>query len=779
MNFNKIPHPNGFSYLKAWRPGRVNAMGKSRVALVVEALAGDIYRITPRSTLWPKNHSQAGLTPPRARATGQGETTTLTVDGGFGLHLRDAKGKTLLASPSGATFGVCGQASLFTFYAGAEDQYYGMGEKWLGLELSNQRRKFWNTDAFGDFHPWVCRNAAPDPLYVAIPYLIVKRGNTYVGLLLDNPQATFVSTAKEPSRAPKDKGAPCFLLGAEDGQATLYVMTGPSLAALTCKLQNLVGKTPLPPVWALGYHQCRWGYQSEADLERLDSNFRKHQIPADGLWLDIDYMDGFRVFTFDGQKFPNPQKTLASLRARGRRVVPIIDPGVKQDKGYGVYDSGRRAGIFCQNPEGNEYVGQVWPGETVFPDFSTPAGRAWWAKQVQAFAEAGIYGAWLDMNDPATGWSALEPMRFDQGKKAHDTFHNQYALGMAMGAREGFLAAHPNERPFLLCRSGSLGSSRYTAIWTGDNTSNYHHLKTGIACTLNLALSGVPFNAMDIGGFDSDTNAQLLQDWMKACFLFPVCRNHTGIGTRAQEPWAFGPKAMKNLRHYIRLRYRFRPYLYNLFIRHAETGATILRPLFHDFEDTTAQPLGTIDDQFLVGGAVMQAPFLLEGQKRRKVVLPGRGRWYAAHAGRWVQGGRTVSEAAAATTTPFYLREGEILPLAPEAGGSSAWDGAKIEFHVLLAKMSRLPASTEYVWDDGLSYDFMQGKRSRLRVRATVHRGRLALETQALAHGVGAAEASFVLYDRFASVTLDGKPVGVKPVWVELAGKKQTLWKVQ
>jgi alpha-glucosidase len=567
MYFNKFPYPANFGYLERGRGDKAARAGNASVRFDIAAFEGGIFRLTARSPQWTEQHSQARLTPPRPTRNGA-SGPRLDVGEGFALTLRDGDGQTLLRSPAGMTFGVSGDASIFLFQREPDCQFYGMGEKTFGLEQSGRVTKFWNTDAWGDFAEEVYRNGRPDPYYVSIPYLIVKRGNRYVGLLLHNPHATFASTntlktwtgQDATSAAYKD----CFWLGAEAGLPELYILVGPTLAELTAKLQRLVGVTPLPPAWALGYHQCRWGYESARDLAWLDANFRQYEIPCDGLWLDIGYMDGFRVFTSHPERFPQLRQTLADLRRRGRRVVPILDPGVKREAGFAVYAAGQRADVFCRNAAGGEFVGMVWPGETVFPDFSLESGRAWWAQQVKRFADNGFSGAWLDMNDPSTGNIDPQGMLFNHGRQAHDTFHNQYALGMAQASREGFIAA-TGERSFLLCRSGFISSSRHTAIWTGDNVSNYHYLRLCIAGTLNLALSGQPFNAPDIGGFGDNTRAELFSDWMKCCCLFPVCRVHTSINTARQEPWAFGEQVMAVLRHYIRLRYKLRPYLYNLF----------------------------------------------------------------------------------------------------------------------------------------------------------------------------------------------------------------------
>lgn len=764
MYFHKFPIAANFDFARQYRLGQWAKLGSTKFRLQLTEFHDDIYRLRVESPRWPDSYSQAGLTPPSIRRkAGAGKAKTrLTLDRGCGIRLTDEHGRVVLQSPSRQTFGLCGDASLFMFQREERHQFYGMGEKSTGLEHSGRRTKFWNTDVWADFHVAQFRDGTPDPMYVSIPYLIVKRDNTYVGLLLDNPYATFMDTASSVAIAGqmtlKEKAHPCFSLGAEQGRPELYIIYGPSLAELTQKLQKLVGCTPLPPAWALGYHQCRWGYTSARDLEGLDRDFRKHGIPCDGLWLDIDYMDGYRVFTINKKHFPDPKAALSRLKARGRRVIPILDPGVKLEKGYAAYEDGHRADVFCRNPQGREFVGLVWPGKTVFPDFSTEDGRAWWTKQVARFASNGIHGAWLDMNDPATGHVDNMQMLFNHGRAPHETFHNQYALGMAMASRAGFEKAHPGQRPFLLTRSGFTGVGRYAAIWTGDNYSNYHHLKGSIACSLNLALSGVPFNGPDIGGFGGDTTPELITAWMKAGFLFPFCRNHSIINSRRQEPWMFGARVMRTLRRYIRLRYALRPYLYNLFVAQEERGEAILRPLFYDFADTKALPLGTIQDQFMVGPAIMQAPLLEKGQTSREVVLPGPGAWYSLMEGAWAKGGRRIRATPGPDQTPIYLREGTIIPAATKQGESNAFDSRRIVFHVLLNRRSRSVAEFSYSFDDGETFAYREGKRSRLQVRARVRGNGLEITTRLAESGYGECDVSFALYDDFKHVLVNGRP---------------------
>jgi alpha-glucosidase len=446
---------------------------------------------------------------------------------------------------------------------------------------------------------------------------------------------------------------------------------------------------------------------------------------------------------------------MARLARHGRKIIPIIDPGVKFEKGYAVYDRGHRKKAFCQNPQGGEYIGLVWPGETAFPDFSLAPARAWWAEEVKKFAEIGVYGAWLDMNDPSTGPSDSNDMLFKRGTRAHDVFHNQYAHGMAMASREGFLQAHPEERPFLLCRSGSTGTGRYTAIWTGDNFSNYHHLKSSIATTLNLALSGIPFNAPDAGGFGGDTHPQLIRDWYKAGFLFPVFRNHSISGSRRQEPWAFDRQTLHVLRHYIRLRYRLRPYLYQLFIRQELSGEAILRPLFYDFPDSPKLPLGLIDDQFMVGPHILQAPFVQAGQKKRAVVLPGKSPWFDTGTGRWIASQRVIRVVPRPMETPLYIRDGSILPLARLAEADHAFHGDKVDFHIYLSDHSS--ASTRYVFDDGHSFAYQMGTSSEVEIKAQRADDRIAIETKILHAGMGSGSFVFTTEAAIRTLTINGK----------------------
>ncbi len=566
-------------------------------------------------------------------------------------------------------------------------RFYGLGEKNFGrLELSGVRTKFWNTDVWGDFHYAQFKEHVVDPPYLSIPYVICKRDEEYFGILVDSPGTAFIETpGKDDFRVFEawENKNPLMVVGAECGQPNLWVIYGPTLRELTRKLQKLVGVASTPPLWALGYHQSRWGYAGVKDLLSLDEKFAEDEIPCDGLWLDIDYMNGFRVFTFDEDHFPGGFEKIAKQIAKsGRKIVAILDPGVKKEKGYPVYDDLKKKGLYCHNAEGGEFVGIVWPGETVFPDLILQEGRDWWAGYAKKLFETGMGGVWLDMNDPSTGPVDPTGMLFKNGTDRHALHRNQYALGMQMATHQGFSSAFPNKRPFFLSRSGSTGTSRYSAIWTGDNFSNYFHLQMAIPATLNLSLSGVSFNGPDLGGFGGTTTEQLITDWVKACCLFPFFRNHNSKGEGDQEPWQFSEKVLDVLRKYIRLRYRLLPYLYNIYCEHEESGDPVLRPLIYEFESSEEVPLEEVSDQFLLGPYIMQAPVMHETKRSRSLILPGSEPWLDAQDGKWLKPGM-VKVRPVLDETPMYFREGAIIPFRPGVPKDNKLDLAAVDMLVV------------------------------------------------------------------------------------------------
>lgn len=764
MFFTKYPHPSNFSFATHYdQASSTITAGDRRFEVGITGYEGGITHIRVcNPAVWGENKALVTLDPPE-----KAPNHRTKVDRGFGLSFTGMTGQPLLRG----VFGVSGEAAIFVLDVPEVTRFYGMGEKSFGrLELSGLRTKFWNTDVWGDFHAAQFAEHPADPSYLSLPYVIVQIGDEYLGFLLHNPYPTFMET---PGKAdaldsveiarPSSK----LILGSEGGEPNLWVLYGPSLRQLTRKFQKLVGVTPLPPAWALGYHQSRWGYGGHDDLIELDRRFAEHKIPCDSLWLDLDYMDGCRVFTTSKSMFPDGvAATVEALAENDRRIVPILDPGVKSEPGYSVYDDGHAKAMFCLNTEGREFVGLVWPGETVFPDFTRPEVREWWAGYVKAFAESGFGATWIDMNDPSTGPVDPTEMRFNSGADPHRAHHNQYALGMQMATRKGLLCARPEERPFLISRSGFVGSSRVAAIWTGDNLSNQFHLKASIPTSLGMSLSGLPFNGPDIGGFGGETTEALMIQWVKANFLFPFFRNHCAKSGRPQEPFAFPDSAMSIIRRYIRLRYKLFPYLYNLFIAQEEDGDPILRPLMYDFSDA---PSEFEDNQFLVGPSILQAPFL-EERKTREAYLPGSDAWFDAAHEDWTPSGRQVLKEGKAST-PLFVRCGAIIPMQPGTPTDNRKESLDVHFHIFVLDDWSGEASYTYHADDGISYAYRSGGRSSIEIRLAGAVGNLALNFKRTAVGYGRIEPTFLIHCRPKSVRLNGATVKSSSATVVMTGK--------
>ena len=780
--FNKHFHPANFAFADRAEDA-VIASGRTLFDLKVVHLAHNIYHIEIRNPeLWPRDDRAeplAGIAEPVA-----GGKAHLQITSGAGIALAWHDGHHWLSAADRHWFGTSGTAWMFRFERKAGMRYYGLGEKHMPFERSGRAYTFWNVDAWADHPLERFVHGDYDPDYISIPYLIIQQGRTYIGLLMDCPHAGMISTADDTDLSGFLKSGspypPSILIGAENGIPSLYCLYGPSLADLTRRFQRLVGLTPLPPIWALGYHQSRWGYEGEADLKRLADRFAALDFPVDGLWLDIDYMDGYKVFTIDHNRLPDPTRITADLGKKGYQVVPILDPGVKCEQTYEIYDSGRRDGVFCLNPSGSPFVGMVWPGLSVFPDFSLPEVRRWWAAHAQRFFEMGFAGAWIDMNDPSTGPIDCHGMRFDRGRAEHGAYHNQYAMLMARATRDGFIAARPDHRPFLLSRSGCTGSQRYAAHWTGDNFSNYHHLHRSVGKSLNLSLSGIPFNGSDVGGFGGDCTQALLIDWIKAAFLFPLLRNHTVRGSRPQEPWAFSAQALRIIRRFVRLRYTWMPYLYNLFIEQALSGEAILRPLFYDFDETPELPLGAIDDQFMVGPFIMQAPFLAEKDRLRQLTLPS-GRWLRADTGTWVDGGRRLTIRREPGSTALFIRNGGLIPFQPGLRRNNQCNLTRIGMLCCISTDFTGTARYTYRADDGQSMAYMRGKRSEIHIEAVVAQESLHLRMHTHRDGFGPIRITCYTIEPFSRLLCehDGicREMRAKPQRFQLTGSPFTLYR--
>jgi alpha-glucosidase len=579
------------------------------------------------------------------------------------LSFLDAEGHHLSGAADG--LGFRGRGVFCTRHLAEGEAIYGLGQKAFGLNLRGQRLEMWNTDpevyAPGD-----------DPIDLNIPLLVsVHEGRAY-GFLFDNPgRARFDLGQAQPDRLRYE---------ADSGELCAYFFAGPALTDVLARYTKLTGRMPLPPRWMLGYHQSRWSYESEQEVRELAGEFRRRHIPCDAIHLDIHYMDGYRIFTWHPHRFPAPSRLMADLRAQGFRAISILDPGVKVDPGYPVHDEGLKRDLFCRLPNSALFRGPVWPGDCYFPDFTDPKARAWWGDLYQPLLEAGLSGFWNDMNEPAVFGGEMPPsvMHGYEGQGAtHGEIHNVYGLQMARASAEGLHRLCPDERVPLISRSGYAGLQRYALVWTGDNQSTWAQLRLGVSMCLNLGLSGVAFCGPDVGGFADDCNGELLARWTQVGALTPFFRNHSALGTVRQEPWAFGEPYESICRRWIEFRYKLLPYLYTAAWQATQTGLPMMRPLALAFPNDLRTY--NLDDQFLLGDALLVAPVGRPGQTSRRVYLPG-GPWYDFWTGEQHSGEVTAN--APLERMPLYVRAGSVLPIGPVMQHTDQWPPEALQLHI-------------------------------------------------------------------------------------------------
>jgi alpha-glucosidase len=621
-----------------------------------------------------------------------------------------------------------------------EDAVFGLGEK--GGRHNRRGRDFtlWNTDVLSPDATAEFRAAAEpgspradrassdfDPLYVTIPFFYHQSypAGTMMGSFLDNGyRGTYEFSAPEEYR-----------ISFAGGQYTEYIFAGPAMPDILGHYTWLTGRMSLPPLWALGYHQCRWFDYTQDAVEALGQRHRDQGIPCDGLWLDIEYMDGYRVFSWNTERFPDAPGMLQRLSDQGFRVITIIDPGVKHDPGYPVFDAGLERGAFCLTEGGDVYLGQVWPGNTAFPDFATEEARAWWGELNAQHVKSGLAGIWNDMNEPATGSISPLPMRFDHGRSSHERYHNQYALLMAMATRDGLLASMPERRTFILSRSGVAGIQRYAANWMGDNLSRWDHLWVSITMGAGFGVSGQPFVGADIGGFLGHSNAELFLRWMQYGTLTPFCRNHSMMGNVDQYAWSFGSVVQDLVRAAITLRYRLLPYIYTAFWRSSETGEPVQRPLVFDHQHDGV--VRDLDDQYLFGRDLLVAPVIEPATTHRQVYLPV-GDWYDWHTDEPLGGEQFVIAATPMDRIPIYARGGAVVPMWAEAPPSTDdHHPESVELHLFVPRRDGAWVSA-LAEDDGVTFASHDG--ACFRTTFTVTRAGSAVTLSATVVGDGYRE---------------------------------------
>jgi alpha-glucosidase len=529
----------------------------------------------------------------------------------------------------------------------------GLGERAAGLDLRGRRYRFWNLDPGGGY------GAGHDPLYLSIPvYYVLQRAGGYL-LFHENSHDGWIEFNQR------------LKIHFEGGLLRTYFIPGQPGQALA-RYSDLTGRAPLPPLWALGYHQSRWGYRTEAEIRELASRFAEHQLPLSAIHLDLDYMDGNRIFTVDEERFPQLGKLASDLLEKGIRLVTIIDPGVKAERGYHVYSSGLEREVFCRRGDERLLHAPVWPGWCAFPDFSASETRSWWSEQYPRLLDQGIAGVWHDMNEPAAfaAWGEptlpLDTQHALEGQGGdHRSAHNLYGLLMNRAGYETLRRYHPQRRPFILTRSGWAGVQRYAWSWSGDTESSWEMLERTIATLLGMGMSGLPFVGSDIGGFSGKPDAELYLRWLQLAAFTPFFRTHSALGTERREPWAFGEDTLTIARKALRLRQTLMPYIYSQAWVTSTQGIPLMRPTF--WADPADEDLWQIDDQFMLGDALLVAPVLIPGAPERQVTLP-TGSWVEFHSGEVFEGPGEITLPVEMDRIPVLVRGGSLLPLAVQGG---------------------------------------------------------------------------------------------------------------
>jgi alpha-glucosidase len=593
-----------------------------------------------------------------------------------------------------------------------EENYYGLGDKAGPMNRRNRSFTNWNTDAFG----W---QESTDPLYKTIPFFIGMRKGLAYGLFFDNTYRSSFDFGKESENY--------LSFGAEGGEINYYFIAGPDPKKIVEQYTALTGRPPLPPLWSLGYQQCRYSYYPEARVREIARLLREKKIPADTIYLDIDYQEGNAPFTINRQYFPNFEKMVADLREQGFHLILITDLHIKRNPGHGYapYDSGMKEDVFVKNHDGSVYLGPVWPGESVFPDFTLTRVRDWWGALYKDFVGMGVAGFWNDMNEPSVFRQPEKTMpldvvhRLDDGTTMdHRAAHNMYGMENARATYDGIRKLQPDERPFVLTRAAYSGAQRYAATWTGDNSATWNHLAMSTPMLLSMGLSGYAFVGDDIGGFAGSPPANLLTRWYELGAFNPIDRDHAEKNSLDHEPWVNGPEQEAIRRKYIELRYKLLPYIYTLTEETTRTGIPLMRPIFLEYPQSPE--FFNDDHDFLFGPDLFVSPVVTEKLDAQGVALPP-GEWYDYWTSEKRTGKDKIDLHPRLDEVPLYVRAGAIVPMQPLVQYTGEKPDGPLQLRVYL------PTSTagnncrgSLYLDDGHTYAYQKGEFLRVNYSCEV-----------------------------------------------------------
>ncbi|MVT12462.1 glycoside hydrolase family 31 protein [Chitinophaga tropicalis] len=594
-----------------------------------------------------------------------------------------------------------------------EDEcFFGMGDKPTDLNLHGKRLENFGTDAYGF-------QKDTDPLYRNIPfYYGLHRGIAY-GIFFDNTFRTIFDFGKERENVTS--------FWARGGEMNYYFIYGPELMSVAQGYTRITGTAELPPLWALGYQQCRWSYYPDKRVKEIAAEFRKRQIPCDVIHLDIDYMEGFRCFTWSKEGFPEPAGLIKELGEQGFKVVVIIDPGIKVDPDYNIYQQGIQHEYFCKRADGALMEGDVWPGKCVFPDYTNPEVRKWWAGLFKELAETGVRGVWNDMNEPAVFEMGTFPedVRHDYDGEAvsHRKAHNIYGHLMSKATEAGLRKYLMPNRPFVIARSVYAGAQRWTSVWTGDNVSSWDHLWLASVQCQRLSVSGISFAGSDIGGFIGEPDGELYVRWIQLAVFHPLMRTHSASNETGfnQEPWSFGAEYEAVAKKFIQLRYHLLPYIYTTFWQYSRYGTPMLRPLAF----VAQQDKQTYDrtHEFMMGDSLLISHVSAPGMKEKEVYLP-EGKWYYYWNDQLYTGGQTIKVATPLDEMPLFVKAGVVLPHYPSIQHVEERNTEEMILHVYYGEQ---PESSYLYEDAGDHYGYRNGQYNEIRFKQVSEKQRFVL----------------------------------------------------
>ncbi|SHL48369.1 glycoside hydrolase family 31 protein [Flavobacterium chilense] len=623
--------------------------------------------------------------------------------------------------------------------------FYGLGDKATQMNLKGKRVENFATDQYA-------YQKEQDPLYKVVPFYIGLQNKQSYGIFFDNTFRTFFDFCQERRNVTS--------FWAEGGEMNYYFIYGPQMQDVVATYTDLTGKPELPPLWVLGYHQCKWSYYPESKVKEITSKFRELKIPCDAIYLDIDYMDGFRCFTWNKNYFPDPKRMVAELAEDGFKTVVIIDPGIKIDKDYWVYQEALEKDYFCKRADGPYMKGKVWPGECNFPDYTNPVVREWWAGLFkELISEIGVKGVWNDMNEPAVMEvpNKTFPMDvrhiYDGNPCSHRKAHNIYGTQMARATYHGVKRFVYPKRPFVITRSAYSGAQRYTSSWTGDNVATWEHLWIANIQVQRMSISGMGFTGSDIGGFAEQPTGELYARWIQLGVFHPFCRTHSSGDHGNQEPWAFDEEVINITRKFVSLRYQLLPYLYTMFWQYIEEGIPMLKPLvYYDQDDTQTHYR---NDEFIFGNQILVCPILEPNAVGRRMYIP-RGEWYNYWTNEFSVGGREVWIDTKFDEIPVFVKAGSIIPKYPvqQYVGELEFDELTLDLYFKLGKEKSV------VYEDAQDgYDYKKGRYSFLSLKTIGKEKELIVQL----HKEGKYETPYSKY----KINLIGLPFKVTEIEID------------